>query len=186
MPNYRMVFLGNLLFAAAFSGSCFLQANIRESSDQSIAITVETVDSGGGRLTGGLFRVDSNVGGIAGDLSRSGPEPAQFTSKNGYLGQLFDAIGLAIELDPATVNEEGSAQLDVSQVFDDDTLLPLDPTDVDWSVISGPVISVLDSGLLNPSSTVQKVKGLIYADSGLIFAVSLHYILDDSWAGGQF
>ena len=79
-----------------------------------------------------------------------------------------------------------SAQLDVSQVFDDDTLLPLDPTDVDWSVISGPVISVLDSGLLNPSSTVQKVKGLIYADSGLIFAVSLHYILDDSWAGGQF
>ncbi len=39
---------------------------------------------------------------------------------------------------------------------------------------------------LNPSSTVQKVKGLIYADSGLIFAVSLHYILDDSWAGGQF
>ncbi len=39
---------------------------------------------------------------------------------------------------------------------------------------------------VNPSSTVQKVKGLIYADSGLIFAVSLHYILDDSWAGGQF
>ncbi len=38
----------------------------------------------------------------------------------------------------------------------------------------------------NPSSTVQKVKGLIYADSGLIFAVSLHYILDDFGAGGQF
>ncbi len=40
--------------------------------------------------------------------------------------------------------------------------------------------------LVNPSSTVQKVKGLIYADSGLIFAVSLHYILDDFGAGGQF
>ncbi len=39
---------------------------------------------------------------------------------------------------------------------------------------------------INPSSTVQKVKGLIYADSGLIFAVSLHYILDDFGAGGQF
>ncbi len=39
---------------------------------------------------------------------------------------------------------------------------------------------------LNPSSTVQKVKGFIYADSGLIFAVSLHYILDDFGAGGQF
>ena len=39
---------------------------------------------------------------------------------------------------------------------------------------------------VNPSSTVQKVKGLIYADSGLIFAVSLHYILDDFGAGGQF
>ncbi len=39
---------------------------------------------------------------------------------------------------------------------------------------------------INSSSTVQKVKGLIYADSGLIFAVSLHYILDDFRAGGQF
>ncbi len=48
-------------------------------------------------------------------------------------------------------------------------------------------ISLLESrSHSNPSSTVQKVKGLIYADSGLIFAVSLHYILDDFGAGGQF
>ncbi len=104
MLNFRVVFLGNLLFAAFFPGSCFLQASIRESGgDPTIAITVETVNSGGG-----LLRIDSNVGGIAGDLSRSVPEPAQFTSKNGYLGQLFDLTGLVIGLTPATVNEEGS------------------------------------------------------------------------------
>ncbi len=47
-------------------------------------------------------------------------------------------------------------------------------------------LKVTEGKIVSPSSTVQKVKGLIYADSGLIFAVSLHYILDDSWAGGQF
>ncbi len=47
-------------------------------------------------------------------------------------------------------------------------------------------LSVVVGRDANPSSTVQKVKGLIYADSGLIFAVSLHYILDDFGAGGQF
>lgn len=149
MPTYRAIFIGSLLVVAIFQWNCLLQA-------QAIAVTVESVNSGAARLTGGSFRVDSNVGGIAGDITTDGTDPARFVSQNGYVGQLFDAIGLAIELDPATVNEEGSAQLDVSQVFDDDTLLPLDPTDVAWSVISGPVISPLESGLLN-AKTVDSV-----------------------------
>ena len=163
MPEYYLHSLRSSLLALSLVGSCLLQAEIRESADQSIAITVESVDSGGSRLTGGGFRIDSSVGSIAGDISRSGPEPAQFTSQNGYLGQLFDITGLAIGLTPATVNEEGSAQLDVSLEFDDVTVLPLDPLDVDWSVQSGPIAGVSDSGLLTADTVVDNSSAVVAA-----------------------
>ncbi len=81
-------------------------------------------------------------------------------------------------------------------VADDGLITPV--TDSTTSVATTAVLESYDEWIvrlfgqdaedpnISPSSTVQKVKGLIYADSGLIFAVSLHYILDDFGAGGQF
>ncbi len=155
MAGNRVYLLKTLLVVTALAWGGFLNANDRGSTNY--GINVESTDGGGGRLTGGLIRIDSNIGGIAGEVSRSGPEPAaQFTAVNGFFGQLFDITGLAIGLTPATVNEEGTAQLDVAEAFDDDTVIPLDPTDVDWIVQSGPVVSVLETGLLN-ADTVNLV-----------------------------
>ncbi len=165
IPPNRFVSSLTASLVLTLVGNVFLRAETRESGGEiPISITVETVNSGGTRLTdGSLLRIDSNVGGIAGAPSQSLGEPAQFTSLNGYLGQLFDAIGLAIELDPATVNEEGTAQLDVAQEFDDGTFMSLDPTDVDWSVQSGPVISILESGQLNADTVVSTDTAVIAA-----------------------
>ncbi len=46
--------------------------------------------------------------------------------------------------------------MEVAAAFDDDTQLPLDPSDVDWNVQSGPIIYILESGLLN-ADTVESV-----------------------------
>ncbi|NNC89668.1 MAG: hypothetical protein HKN82_14530 [Akkermansiaceae bacterium] len=115
-------------------------------------LTTATVDSGGGRSSGGPVVQDASVGYFAG-ISPAGVT----TAKQGYIGQLYDLVGIAVAATPASVDEGGTRQLDASFILDDATSLALAEPEVAWSVVSGPVTGIDSGGLATG--------GIVYEDT---------------------
>lgn len=100
----------------------------------------ETTKGGYGvRASSSSYTLDHNGG-----ISTSQAISANYTSRDGFTGQLADVIALQTNAasDPAT--EDSSVLLSAVAVFDDDSLLPIIPT---WHSFSGAIISVDSTGL---------------------------------------
>lgn len=124
------------------------------SASADYAIPAATLDSGGGKSSSLNYANDGSAGGLAG--ISTAPDSAT-TAKHGYIGQLYDITGLQLTADPQDVPEGQDTQLDALAVADDDSLVGLDAAGIGWSVVSGPLLSISESGLATA--------GLVYQDT---------------------
>lgn len=104
--------------------------------------TATTTDNGGGRVTSANYTIDSSVNETGQQTTNGG----QLLAKSGFAGQLYDAVSVLITLVPPTVAENATRQLSTALVLDDDTFLALAPAEVNWSIVSGPLLSISSGG----------------------------------------
>ena len=129
-----------ILLLSITLGASTVRAGSRTSANYSIA--TEIADTAGGR----------SAGGVAGISTVAAPAAI---AKSGYIGQLYEAIGLALNASPLTVNEGGTLQLAAFQLLDDLTFLAVAATGVTWSVANGPLTSINASGLATAGIVYQ-------------------------------
>ena len=67
--------------------------------------------------------------------------------KPNYIGQLYDVTSVTLSATPTTVDEGGTRQLNATATLDDLTTLILAATEVQWSVLLGPLTGIDASGL---------------------------------------
>jgi len=133
---------------AAFT--CPASAASRASADYSIS--AESVDQGGATLTSANYSVNASVN----DMGAPASEPTSgYLAKGGYIGQLFDVVGVAPTAPASTVNEGLTLQLGAAQVLDDATLQPFSPLLAAWNVVSGPISGITPNGLASAAIVYQ-------------------------------
>ncbi|MBI5387075.1 MAG: hypothetical protein HZA90_20585 [Verrucomicrobia bacterium] len=109
------------------------------------SLTTETTDAGGLRTTSAAYVHDGSLGGFGG---LSGATASPEVAKHGYIGQLYEAVGLSLSAVPLAVNEGATRQVHACALLDDSTSLPLAGTSVAWSVVSGPLSSISADGIV--------------------------------------
>lgn len=134
-------------------------------------------DHGGLRGTSASYTADfSHAPGVAG-------ASADFASRSGYAGQLYDAIALDIIAPPATISEGLTRQLAAALRWDDATTSPLAPESIAWSVQSGPLVSISASGLVTAANVYQNsaasLRGTHPLVSGTLVLTVLNTDLDN-------
>jgi hypothetical protein len=153
-------------------------ADTRTSANYSL--TTESVDSGGLRATSANYRNDASIGGVTGVSSAVAPPE---TAKHGYIGQLYETVGLALAANPATVNEGSARQITAAATLDDGSTLWLPGNMVQWAVISGPIASVNPGGLATAALVYQNeaasVGGSYLGKSGSVALTVLNVNSDD-------
>jgi hypothetical protein len=97
----------------------------------------------GGHSTSANYTLDSAIDPMASAPSSS----ASYTSRPGFVGQLYEVTALTLTAVPSTtVNESGTTQVAAGATLDDGSLLVPDPQQVKWAVVSGPVTSIAADG----------------------------------------
>lgn len=135
------------LFLAA---AAVVHAGDHSSADYSVA--ADDLASAGRRASSTDYTADQSVS----DSGAPGTS-SDYLARQGYTGQLYDPVALALTATPSSVNESSTAQLSAELVNDDATREPLPPNTVTWSAVSGPVQSLSAAGVLTP--------GAVYADT---------------------
>ena len=141
-----------LYFALVLS----LHAGPRTST--SYCITTDSIAAGGARNTGTSYTNDGNVGGVGGIATASAPAE---TLKAGYVGQLTEVSAVQLAASPTTVNEDTTRQLAATATLDDATTAVLLGTDLNWSVVSGPIASINTSGLATAANVYQNTAATV-------------------------
>ena len=126
-------------------------------------ITAETTDGGGLRAVSANY---SNAGSASPIAGISTTAALAGMVKSGYIAQLYDVTGLAVNSAAPAVDEAATLQLAAWQTLDDSTFLALSPGAVAWATTSGPIPDVSATGLAtaglvfeNTSATVQGTFG---------------------------
>lgn len=116
--------------------------------------TVTTSHGMANSLSGSASYDDiATMGDIVGGVSSSN----HYTTKHGFIGQLYDVVGLEVTATPTTLPEGTSRQLMARPVLDDGTTFALLAGDVNWSLVSGPLTAVSSAGLVSA--------GAVHADT---------------------
>ena len=142
-----------LAFALAFAWALGSAASASESANYSL--TPLTIDAGGRRATSQSYTLDSST--APGGAGSS----ADYTSRHGYAGSLFDVVGLDITASPLTLHEGATRQLGASLLLDDASLLSLAPAAATWSVQSGPLTGINSGGLATASIVYQNTNATV-------------------------
>lgn len=168
------------LLSIAVAGAIIASAPAETRSSADYALTTETLDTGGRRVSGTNYSADSSIGAIAG-LSTA-PTPPE-TLRSGYVGQLYDQVSLSIAASPTNVNEGTTRQLTGSQILDDGTCIALAGSDIDWGVVSGPITSITPEGLATAGyvyqDTAATVSGHATAFSNSLALAVINVTRDD-------
>lgn len=144
-------------------------AGPRTSADYSIS--TESIDQGGALLTSASYSINAslNDSGAAASEATSG-----YLAKGGYVGQLFDVAGVTPTAPASTVNEGQGLQLGAVQVLDDGTLLPFSASLATWTVFSGPISAINNSGIATASLVYQDSPATVQASyQGFLGSLSL-------------
>ncbi len=126
------------------------------STSASFTLLPAPVGPGGGTVSGGDITAEVSIG----DTSIDGVSNVTIRGvqeKGGFTGQLYDPRAISISASPASVNEGQDRKLDGDAVMDDDTRLELDPSELVWGVVSGPVAGINANGLATA--------GIVYEDT---------------------
>lgn len=117
-------------------------------------LTHATLDSGGGRSSGGTITNDASLGGIGGEIM----ETPQFTARAGFVGQLWDPVSLDLTPQPASLPESSALQLAARLTGDDGITQPPDL----------PLVWESASSFLNVDSTGLATSTLLPGDQSAI------------------
>ena len=142
-----------LLATAAFAGP-------RISPDY--AITTDTFDFGGSRVTSTDYAVVGSLGTVTG-ASNSATTAA--VARHGYIGQLYDLLGYGLLASDYYPPELGTTQLFPVRTADDGTNFVIPTTGIAFSVISGPLTSVSPAGLVTAGAVYQNTTAMVGATS---------------------
>ena len=144
------------------------------------SITTEIADAGGRRATSANYTHDGGLGGVAGISSVVAPAEA---AKQGYIGQLYEITGLALNAASLNVNEGTTDQLAAWQALDDATFLAVPAASVVWSVASGPLTGLSASGLATAGivfqDTAATAQGSYLGTTGTLALTVKNVNLDD-------
>ncbi len=186
-----------LLIAGAFY--CLIpsvQAGPRASV--SYSVKTDTIDSAGRRAASTSYSNDGSLGGVVGISTVAAPAE---TAKHGYLGQLYDTIGLQLAVSPASVNEGSTGQLSGALLLDDLTTLPVPADSITWSIQNGPLTNIGTWGQVTAATVYQNttanVQGLHAGYTGSLALTVLNVNnddlpgyssdgIDDSWQAQYF
>lgn len=151
MPAARIFIIACLLSVPAVAGS---------SADYSLEPAV--LDGGGMAGFSADYALNPSIGPGAAGASLN------YAVRSGYAGQLLDLAGIAIDepSSPMTLNERGTLQLAVSEVYDDGTKKSLPVESVTWSVQSGPITGVNVTGLVTAGTVYQNAAAVAGAVRG--------------------
>ena len=162
-----------LIFAGGQAG-----AQVRTSA--SYSITAEVADSGGAQTTSAAYTNNGSTGGVTGISTVASPVEV---AKQGYVGQLFEVVGLTVSAPQNFVNEGQSIQLSAAQLLDDTTTLALSPASVTWSVFSGPLSPISASGLATAQivyqDTAATAQGVFGGNTGQLGLTVRNVNIDD-------
>jgi hypothetical protein len=156
-------------------------------SSATYSITTDSLDSGGARLSSASYTVNAGAGAL-GALAINATSPT-VADKGGYIGQLYDIKGFALDANPMTIDEKGTRQLTAGQLLDDGTKLAISPSSVSWSIASGPLTSISTGGLATAGnvyqSTLATVQGSYNGNTGSLSLTVLNVDNDNfgSYAG---
>ena len=144
-----LVPLGALLVVPLF-------AQTRSSADYSM--TGEGAGPGVPSATSADYTADS-----AGQSSGGSPgQSADFVSKPGYVGQLYDVTAVSVSATPDPVGEGATSQLSLEATLDDLSSLIPSPSTVAWQVLLGPVDSIDSAGLLTAGAVYEDTPATIH------------------------
>lgn len=111
-------------------------------------ISTSSIDGGGMRTSSANYTVDNSIGGIGGISSASAD-----TTKNGYIGQLTEVVGVVVTAQPNPVGVGSTTLLSGTATLDDSTVASLSGSDIAWSSPNEPypVASISGGGVLSPA-----------------------------------
>jgi hypothetical protein len=141
------------------AGACYLPwavgAGTRTSGNYTIA--ADEIAGGGQAFSSAGYGGASSVGSVGGS-STSLPSRV---ARHGYVGQLYDFKGLNLAASPTNVDEGATRQLASVLALDDHSRLALSPSLVSWSVTSGAIFSVSESGLAMAAMVYQDTQAVV-------------------------
>lgn len=164
----------------ALTGPCARAA--RTSANYSIP--AETVDTAGAAAQSATYSLKASAVGEFGSAVAIANSSA-YIGKAGFVGQLYEIVALSVTAPPSSnLNETASRQLVAAPLADDDTTLAaLDPSTVTWSIASGPIASISNSGLATAGTVYQDttatIEGVAQSLSGQLHLSILNVTNDD-------
>ena len=135
-------------------------------------IQTDTVDSGGNKATSTDYTMNDSINDIGG-ISAAVSPPA--TVNSGYVGQLYQVVGLVVLVGPIPSPDPGTRQLNATATLDDSTVLVLSGSQVGWSSPDEPypIASISTGGLVTPTlsleaDTTALVDGYYFGGTGVL------------------
>ncbi len=156
IPHAASLLLGSSMLLASFSAI----AAPRTSANYSIATDI--TDAAGRLTASASYTNDGSLGGITGISTVAAPAE---TAKQGYIAQLYEVAALQITATPTTLNEGTSRQLSGAQLLDDNTTLAVPAGTIAWSVLSGPLTNISNSGLAIGGNVYQNTAASVQGSS---------------------
>ncbi len=163
------------VLSASFTGFLGV-AHAGERSSANYSIVAEATDIGGHEVVSPNYTNIGSVGLIAG--ISSGEDGKETVAKSGYIAQLYSVAGLMTDPDLLEVNETATNQMFAYATLDDDTLLALLPTEVSWSVLSGPIEQIDANGLVSTGNVYENTTAEVKATWGAYQSQSSFSILN--------
>jgi hypothetical protein len=134
--------------------------------------SAQTLSHGGGRSTSLNYANDSNLSDLAG-IS----EINALRTKQGFLGQIDELVGVELVIPQPSVGEGESIQVSAIAQLDDATHYALLASEIAWSWASGPVLSISENGLATTAMVFRDVPAVIAGrHAGLIGFASFQVV----------
>ena len=156
-------------------------------SSTDYSVVADVIDSGGAAASSADYSSQGSAGAVAG--SSITPGVSGF-ARHGFLGQIYERVGLGLVAMPATVDESDTRQIFGGDAIDDGTLLSVVPGgSITWSIQSGPLAGISATGLVTADvvalDTPAMIQGTLGPDTAMLTMTVLDTIADNfgSYAG---
>ncbi len=154
-------------------------------SSASYSIPADSTGVAGASAQSASYAIKGSAAGEFGAGQSAVMTSAAYSSKYGFVGELYDVVALSVTAPPSNnLNEGTSRQLVATPLADDaTTLASLTSSTVTWSIVTGPMASISTSGLATAGTVYQDtattVSGSAQGLSGQLNLTILNVSNDD-------
>lgn len=147
----------------------------RASTDYAMA--AETIDFGGQNVASADYAITGSISPIT-DISKY--TPSEMVARSGYIGQIYERLGLGMIATDFYPPEESSTQFTVVHTNDDGTNDAISGALVTWEILGGPLTGIDASGLANTGIVYESSEAIV---RGTVFSTPLQlsvYVQDSA------